>query len=189
MKLRPNKGHALASNPACRALTLLAFAALLPTSALAMELTSPSFDDGGRIPDRHALRGLGCLGQNVSPALDWKDAPEATKSFAVTMFDPDAPTGSGWWHWVLVNIPAGATGLAEGARPGTAIATRTDFGMAGYGGPCPPVGAEPHRYVITVYALDVDSLPLDSLSSGAMAGFMINSHLLDKASITGYFGR
>ncbi|WP_374636157.1 YbhB/YbcL family Raf kinase inhibitor-like protein [Agrobacterium salinitolerans] len=189
MKFRRNKKRELFTIPAVWVLTLLNATALLPTPALAMELTSPSFDDGGRIPDRHALRGLGCLGQNVSPALNWKDAPEATKSFAVTMFDPDAPTGSGWWHWVLVNIPADATGLAEGARPGKAIATRTDFGMAGYGGPCPPVGAEPHRYVITVYALDVDSLPLDNLSSGAMAGFMINSHLLAKTSISGYFGR
>ncbi|WP_180900708.1 YbhB/YbcL family Raf kinase inhibitor-like protein [Martelella soudanensis] len=172
-----------------RAFIVLAAIAVLPASALAMELTSSSFDDGGAVPLRHALRGSGCLGQNVSPALEWNDAPPETKSFAVTMFDPDAPTGSGWWHWVLVNIPADVTALAEGARPGKAFATRTDFGMAGYGGPCPPAGAAPHRYVITVYALDVDSLPLDAMSSGAMAGYMINSHALARARITGLFGR
>lgn len=166
-------------------LTLLA--ALSETTA-AMELKSASFDDGGTIPVRHSLGEFGCHGQNVSPALAWRDAPAGTKSFAVTMFDPDAPTGSGWWHWVLVNIPADVTVLAEGRRPEEALAIRTDFGTAGYGGPCPPVGAEPHRYVVTVYALDVDRLPLDVMASGAMAGFMINGHLLAKASITGLFG-
>ncbi|MGV0816334.1 YbhB/YbcL family Raf kinase inhibitor-like protein [Martelella sp. AMO21009] len=172
-----------------RALVVLAVLAALPASASALELTSASFDDGDVIPVRHSLRGSGCLGQNISPALEWKDAPRETRSFAITMFDPDAPTGSGWWHWVLVNIPADVTALAEGVQPGKALATRTDFGMAGYGGPCPPAGAAPHRYVITVYALDVDSLPLDDMSSGAMAGYMINSHTLAKAHVTGLFGR
>lgn len=177
------------TNRAIWALKLLAVAASLPASALAMELKSSSFENGGTIPLRHALNSLGCEGQNVSPALQWSDAPSETKSFAVTMFDPDAPTDSGWWHWVLVNIPANVTNLDERSQPRDALATNTDFGLSGYRGPCPPTGAEPHRYVVTVYALDVSTLPLAVTSSGAMASFMINSHLLAKASMTGYLGR
>ncbi|OCW59678.1 phosphatidylethanolamine-binding protein [Hoeflea olei] len=171
------------------AAVLLAALATLPAAASAMELESPSFETGGTIPSRFSLNTMGCTGENISPALTWTDAPAGTKSFAVTMFDPDAPTGSGWWHWVLVNIPADVTSLGERSQPREALATNTDFGISGYLGPCPPVGAAPHRYVVTVYALDVATLELNATSPGAMAGFMINSHMLDKASITGFFGR
>jgi len=129
---------------------------------------------------------------NTSPQLSWSGAPADAKSFALTMFDPDAPTGSGWWHWVVVNIPASATKLDAGASgksmPAGALETRTDFGKSGYGGPCPPPGA-PHRYVFTVYALKVDKLDLDAQASGAMAGFMLNQNMLSKATLTATYGR
>ncbi|MDF1749292.1 MAG: YbhB/YbcL family Raf kinase inhibitor-like protein [Alphaproteobacteria bacterium] len=154
-----------------------------------MDLKSPSIEEGRRIPERYVLNGFGCEGQNISPALIWTNAPIETKSFAITLFDPDAPTGSGWWHWVLVNIPADVTSLAEGGQPSNSVSTRTDFGSPGYGGPCPPVGDVPHRYIFTVFALDIEELPLDASASGAMVGFMLNSHSLDKATLTAQFGR
>ena len=138
--------------------------------------------------------GFGCSGGNVSPQISWTGAPSGTKSFALTLFDPDAPTGSGWWHWVVVNIPASATELSTGASgnaskmPPGAIETRTDFGKPGYGGPCPPPG-KPHRYVFTLYALKVDKLDLDAQAGGAMAGFMIRQNSLASATFTATYGR
>jgi Raf kinase inhibitor-like YbhB/YbcL family protein len=142
------------------------------------------------------FNGFGCTGKNKSPALSWSNAPEGTKSFAVTMYDPDAPTGSGWWHWVVFNIPAGTARLAAGAgdpaanlMPAGAVQSMTDFGKPGYGGPCPPQGAKPHRYVFTVHALKVDKIPLDDKAPGAMAGFFINANSLAKAAFTAMYGR
>ncbi|HKW03561.1 MAG TPA: YbhB/YbcL family Raf kinase inhibitor-like protein [Vicinamibacterales bacterium] len=135
---------------------------------------------------------FGCSGGNVSPQLSWTGAPAGTKSFAITIYDPDAPTGSGWWHWVAVNIPASVTQLASGASPGKmpagTVETRTDFGKPGYGGPCPPPG-ETHHYIFTIYALKVDKLDLDAQASGAMAGFMIRSNSLGSATFTVMFKR
>jgi hypothetical protein len=136
---------------------------------------------------------FGCSGGNVSPQLAWTGAPAGAKSFALTMYDPDAPTGSGWWHWVVVNIPAAVTQLATGASPGKmpagSLETRTDFGKPGYGGPCPPAGDKAHRYIFTIYALKVDKLDLDAQASGAMSGFMIRSNSLGSATFTATFGR
>ena len=135
------------------------------------------------------------LVQNRSPALAWSNAPAGTKSFAVTMYDPDAPTGSGWWHWVVFNIPANVTSLPTGAGdpaanllPAGAVQSATDFGAYGYGGPCPPPG-KPHRYIFSVFALKVDKLPLDTRASGAMVGFNLNANALAKASLTAKYGR
>ena len=122
--------------------------------------------------------------------------PAGTKSFAVVVYDPDAPTGSGWWHWVIFNLPPSATRLpvnagdpsANLAPPGN-VQSMTDFGTTGYGGPCPPQGDKPHRYIFTVYALKVDRLPLDSKASGAMVGFYLNQNALGKASFTATYGR
>jgi Raf kinase inhibitor-like YbhB/YbcL family protein len=156
----------------------------------AFKLTSS--DLKGTFQTSQIYNGFGCTGGNVSPQLSWSGAPAGTKSFALTMFDPDAPTGSGWWHWVVVNIPASATQLAAGASgkslPAGSLETRTDFGKPGYGGPCPPPGLA-HRYIFTIYALKVDKLDLDAQSSGAMAGFMTNQNALAKATFTAPYGR
>lgn len=160
------------------------------------QLTSPTVKDGGTIGNEHVFKGFGCNGGNVSPELRWEKAPGETKSFAVTVYDPDAPTGSGWWHWVMFNIvptvtslPAGAGNLNGGAAPKGSVQSLTDFGKPGYGGPCPPAGDKPHRYIFTVHALKVEQLPLKSEASGAMAGFYLNQNTLAKASFTATYGR
>ena len=144
----------------------------------------------------HVFNGFGCVGANLSPALSWRHPPKGTRSFAVTAYDPDAPTGSGWWHWVVFNLPAETRELAAGAgdpaadkMPAGAVQSRTDFGKSGWGGPCPPQGDRPHRYVITVHALKVDKIDLDENAPAAMVGFMINANRLAKASITAFYGR
>jgi len=128
--------------------------------------------------------------------LHWKDAPVGTKSFAVTVYDPDAPTGSGWWHWLIFNIPANTDNLPEnagdpssGLAPKGSIQGRTDFGKPGYGGACPPVGDKPHRYQFTVYALDTEKIDLDANASGAMVGYFLNPHAIAKATLTVYYSR
>jgi Raf kinase inhibitor-like YbhB/YbcL family protein len=168
-------------------------------NAQSMTLTSPEMTEGGTIGNEQLLKGFGCTGNNVSPALNWAGAPSGTKSFAITMFDPDAPTGSGFWHWVVFNIPPGTTSLPTGAgdvkkrtlMPKGAIQSRTDFGTDGYGGPCPPADDKPHRYQITVFAVDVDKLPFakDHAASGAAVGFDLHFHTLAKATLTGLYGR
>lgn len=137
---------------------------------------------------------FGCTGGNVSPQISWSGAPEGTKSFLVSMYDKDAPTGSGWWHWVVTNIPANVTELPQGAGndaaklPAGALQTQTDNGQVGYGGPCPPVG-QTHDYVITVKALKVEKLPVPPVATGAMTGLMSNINSLAQASIIIKAGR
>ncbi len=161
-------------------------------------LTSPTVKDGSTLSLEQVFKGFGCEGKNISPALEWKGAPKDTKSFAVTVYDPDAPTGSGWWHWVMFNIPADVTKLeadagnpAAGRAPKNAVQSRTDFGAPGFGGACPPEGSKkkPHRYIFTVYALKTDKLDLDANASGALVGYMINANKLGKASFTARYGR
>lgn len=163
---------------------------------MTLTLTSPNFTDGATIAQAHAFGGFGCTGGNVSPALAWSGAPEGTKSFAVTCYDPDAPTGSGWWHWTVFNIPADAREIAEGAShpgksglPAGAVEGRTDFGVAGYGGPCPPEGDKPHRYIFTLHALKEESLPLNADTPGAQVGYYLHFATIETASITGFYGR
>jgi len=150
----------------------------------------------GQLGNEQVLNGFGCKGDNISPKLSWEKAPSGTKSFAVTMYDPDAPTGSGWWHWVIFDIPSDTTSIARNSGdvslnllPQSAIQSITDFGKSGYGGACPPIGHGAHKYIFTVYALDVEKLGLDVNASPALVGFMINSHTLAKASIIAYYGR
>lgn len=158
-------------------------------------LTSPQIKPGGRLADEQVFNGFGCNGNNLSPALQWRNAPADTKSFAITMYDPDAPTGSGWWHWSLYNIPAEITGLAKGvsnnpkALPNGSKQGRTDFGKPGYGGPCPPEGDEPHRYQITVYALKTENIPVTEDASAAMLGFYLHQNLIEKAVLSGFYSR
>jgi Raf kinase inhibitor-like YbhB/YbcL family protein len=164
---------------------------------MAFVLRSDSFNDGDYLAKDHILSenfGFGCAGGNVSPALAWSGAPKGTKSFAVTCFDPDAPTGSGFWHWVVVNIPSDATGLPAGAGSGDglppgALQVRTDFGQPGYGGPCPPEGDHPHRYLFTVHAVGLDTLPVTADTSAAVVGFYLHFNTLEKAALMGLFKR
>ncbi len=178
---------------------VVALALALASPALAAgKLTVKSTDlkPGGTLADAQVFNGMGCTGGNLSPELSWSGAPKGTKSFVVTAYDPDAPTGSGWWHWVVFNLPAGTMSLEEGAGspdggklpPGT-VQGRTDFGAPGFGGACPPPGDKPHRYVFTVYALKVDKLEVPPDASPAMVGFMTKANALGSASLTARYGR
>ncbi len=163
------------------------------SSAATLHLTSPAFADGATLPHSTLFDGFGVGGGNRSPALAWSGAPAGTKSFALTVFDPDAPTGHGFTHWVAFNIPGDATGLPEnaGAAGNTHGITlgHTDFGTSAYGGAAPPPGDPPHHYIFTLYALDVPKLDLDSTTTIALLNFAIRGHVLAKATLTGRFGR
>ena len=159
-----------------------------------LKVTAPDFVARGRVAASHVFNGMGCNGQNISPALEWSGAPVGTKSFAVTMYDPDAPTGSGWWHWVMYNIPASTTGLVAGAGNGRSAPSgsaqgATDFGTKGYGGPCPPAGDKPHHYHITVFALKTEKLDVPSNATAAYIGFNLNANKLATARVTGLYAR
>lgn len=174
----------------------LLIAAVLALQPAAFTLTSPDLPAGKPLPAAQVFNSFGCTGGNVSPRLAWTGAPAGTKSYAVTVYDPDAPTGSGWWHWVVFNIPASTTTLEAGAgdpaagkAPAGSIQSMTDFGAPGFGGACPPAGDKPHRYVFTVHALKVESLPLDAKAPGAMVGYYLSQNRLAQASFTRTFGR
>jgi len=178
------------------ALTLCASALALiasPSAHAEMTLSSTDISEGATLANAQVFKGFGCEGDNISPQLSWSGAPEGTKSFALNVYDPDAPTGSGWWHWVAFNIPADtkelATGASKTAMPAGTIESMTDYGSAGFGGACPPVGDKPHRYIFTLYALDIDKIDADEKASGALAGYFINAHTIEKASITATYGR
>ncbi len=165
---------------------------------MAFTVSSSSFKDGDYLKSDFVLSadyGFGCEGGNKSPHLRWSGAPAGTRSFAVTCFDPDAPTGSGFWHWVVVNIPATVSELAEGAgskggqMPAGALQIRTDYGAPGYGGPCPPAGDHPHRYLFTVFAVQVEKLDVSADTSAAVVGFNLHFNTLEKAKIMGLFKR
>ena len=166
---------------------------LASITLMAGNFTLYSSDIQGQLTKVQEFNGFGCNGQNVSPELHWSDAPKDTKSFAITVYDPDAPTGSGWWHWVVVNIPANVTKIANGASgkmmPKGALEVANDYGAVGFGGACPPKGDKPHRYIFTVYALDVPKLDLKADANDPVAGFMINAHTIARASIVAYYGR
>ena len=137
-----------------------------------------------------AAYGFGCSGGNQSPQLAWQDPPDGTKSFVVTLYDPDAPTGSGFWHWVLFDIPAGVTELARGAgsgdqagRPAGTKQGRNDVGGLGFVGAFPPPGHGPHRYVTAVHALDTDQLGPPDGATPAFVGFTLGGHTLARAVI------
>jgi len=166
---------------------------------MTFKLTSQSFRDGDYLGEKHILSkefGFGCAGGNQSPQLSWSGAPSGTKSFALTCFDPDAPTGSGFWHWLIVNIPPTVTELALDAGnpnaqklPAGALQTRTDIGKPGYIGPCPPPNDHPHRYIFTIFAVSQDKLPVEADTSAAIVGFNLHFNTLAKASLMGLFKR
>lgn len=176
--------------------TILLLALSLPLAACAADrgfhLASGSLRDGDALPSAQVYRGDGCSGGNRSPALTWSGAPAATRSVAVTMFDPDAPTGHGWWHWLAFDLPAATQSLSEGASdglPSGALQARNDFGTPGYGGACPPPGDGPHRYVITVHALSVAHLGLPATASPAVVDAALRRNSLATARLTLHYQR
>lgn len=172
-------------------------ALLISTSVLfAQGFTLKSTEISGQLGIEQVFNGFGCKGENTSPSLSWVNAPKGTKSFAITMYDKDAPTGSGWWHWVAFDIPKDVMNLVKDAgnakqnlMPKGAIQSASSYGSKGFGGACPPVGHGAHQYVFTIYALDTDKLGIDANATPALAGYMINAHTLAKASVIAYYSR
>ena len=149
----------------------------------AFTLTSADVTDGRPLDELYAHTSVG--GKNLSPQLSWSGFPAETRGFVVTCFDPDAPTGSGFWHWVAVNLPASVTELDRGVDPlpEDAFTVRNDYGDTGYGGAAPPPGDRPHRYVFAVHALDVDRLEVTESATPAYVGFNLAFHTLARATI------
>jgi Raf kinase inhibitor-like YbhB/YbcL family protein len=160
-----------------------------------LTVTSSAFTDGATIPAPYAYRGCATGAVNRSPALSWHGAPAGTKSFAITMFDPDAPTGHGFWHWVMFDIAPGTRALEAGAgakdaAPGGAVLGHIDFGSSAYGGPCPPPGDRPHHYIVTVRALDVAHLSGGTpATTGPELTAAVAGHVIAQGTLTGRFGR
>lgn len=180
---------------------LICLGSFIANQARAEGFTLESDDIGGQISEAQVFNGYGCRGGNTSPQLRWRNIPPDTRSFAVTVYNPDAPTGSGWWHWVVFNIPADIRELKRGAgnpeknlAPKGSIQSMTDWGRPGYGGPCPPKG-ELHRHIFTVYALDIAKAGLDpenlldAHATPAMLGCLMADHIIAKASLIAYYGR
>ena len=168
-----------------------------PAVAADFSLSSRDIAANSVIAKKYVFNGFSCTGDNVSPQLSWKNPPAGTKGFAILVHDPDAPTGgSGWWHWVVINLPASMRSLEAGglsphilaAAPGIRQ-VKTDYGITTYGGPCPPVGDKPHRYIFTVYALKVAPLEIPEGATAALVGYLVNANSLAKASFTAMYGR
>ncbi|HWG24002.1 YbhB/YbcL family Raf kinase inhibitor-like protein [Actinospica sp.] len=155
----------------------------IPDSAVRFSVRSPEVHNGGTFSASEFADSFGCSGANKQFTLDWLGAPSSAKSYAVTMFDPDAPTGSGLWHWLVWDIPAGSTQLTS-TLPSGAVAGIDSAGVTGYLGPCPPVGDITHHYKITVYALDAASLDLPSSTPPAITTFTMSSHVIGYAQMT-----
>ena len=176
---------------------------LIPLSVLASSpalaesflLESKDIAHGKFMGNAQEFQGFGCSGGNMSPQLSWRGAPKGTEAFAVFAYDPDAPTGSGWWHWQLVNIPKDVTSLAAGAggaakrvTPPGSLSIRNDYGMSGFGGACPPKGHGVHRYQFTVFALP-GKLDLPKDASSALAGYMVRASALASSTIEALYKR
>ncbi|HEY6451528.1 MAG TPA: YbhB/YbcL family Raf kinase inhibitor-like protein [Steroidobacteraceae bacterium] len=165
-------------------------------SAAPFRIELPTVAANGTLAAAQVFDGLGCHGGNISPAVKWRGAPSGTRSFAVTLYDRDARKGSGWWHWVVYDIPVTVNELPAhagdaGGRllPPGAVQGRSDFGTAAFGGPCPPPGDKPHRYVFTVYALRSATLTVPAGSGAAQVGALLKAGQLASSSVTAYYGR
>ena len=171
-------------------------AVALPVHANDFTLSSSEIKADGSIAKRFEYKGYGCAGDNRSPALKWTGAPASAKSFAVTVYDADAPSGAGWWHWSVINIPVNVTEFAAdaGAVGGAGLPRGTtqlqnDYGVAGWGGVCPPQGDKPHQYVFTVYALKSENLRLPANAKASSAEAVLAADAVGKASFTARYGR
>jgi Raf kinase inhibitor-like YbhB/YbcL family protein len=177
-------------------LIVMALILFIAETASAQGFTLKSDEMGGQLTLAQVYSGFGCTGKNISPSLKWVNVPENTKSFAVTVYDPDAPTGSGWWHWIIFNIPVSVNELKSDAgrpekklAPAGSVQSITDYGTPGFGGACPPEGDKAHRYIFTVYALKTAKLDLDEKASPAMVGFYLNNNVLARATLVAYYQR
>jgi Raf kinase inhibitor-like YbhB/YbcL family protein len=165
---------------AAAAMTFLAVAG----SAAAFEISSPSVSDGKWEKKYIGNKIVGCDGQNIAPSLTWNDVPEGTKSLALTLYDPDALTGSGLWHWQVWNIPPSVTRFEEGKVPRGAIEGTADLNRRGYIGPCPRPGSGVHHYTFTLYAIKTPKLTIPRSSTPAMVGYNLNTNAIAKATVT-----
>ena len=164
--------------------------------AESLTLSSNDISNGELMNQAQEFKGFGCSGGNLSPHLKWSGAPKGTKSFAITAYDPDAPTGSGWWHWQVVNIPKNITELAAGVgstekdlKPKGSVQIKNDYGSRGFGGACPPIGHGTHHYRFTVHALSVEKLEIPENASGALSGYMINGSTIESSTIESLYKR
>ena len=167
---------------------------LFDNTLSAKGLTLKSGDMLGQVSLNQVFNGFGCTGKNISPQLSWENAPKETKSFAITIYDSDAPTGSGWWHWVVFDMSKDTKQVSSNASalnilPKGTIQSKTDYKTNEFGGACPPKGDKAHTYITTIYALDVETLGLDKSANPALVGYMLNMHTLDKSSIVTYYKR
>ena len=174
-------------------LSAITLAISTPLVAADMILESTDVQHETTLSTKHVYNGFGCMGENISPALSWKNVPEGTKSLALTVYDPDAPTGSGWWHWLAFNMPPITTHLESGASgksmPTGTIEGRNDYGTTGFGGACPPKGDAPHRYIFTLYALDIPKISLAAQAPAAQVGYNLNAHAIAKTTIMATYER
>lgn len=174
---------------------LLSMAMLAPFNCLAdqLKLIIPELAKDG-FTSKFISNQFGCTGDNISPQIEWQNVPTNAKSLVLTMYDPDAPTGSGWWHWQVVNIPVQSQLITESAGnqpkllPKGSQLIRNDYGTINYGGPCPPENSN-HRYQFTLYALDIDRIDVTDQTTPAMIGFIANAHQIAKTSITYHYTR
>ena len=167
-------------------------------SVLAGDFTLSSHDitSGEMMKKAQEFKGFGCSGGDLSPHLKWSNSPQGTKSFAITAYDPDAPTGSGWWHWQVVNIPVtvseiptGAGSTTNNAMPTGSVQIDNDYGSASFGGACPPAGHGVHHYRFKIHALSVEKIELPASTSGALAGYMINANTIESSIIESLYKR
>ncbi|MFT5420719.1 MAG: Raf kinase inhibitor-like YbhB/YbcL family protein [Candidatus Endobugula sp.] len=179
-----------------RFFSVLSLVISLPVFAGSLTLSSNDIEHEKFMDEKQEFNGFGCSGEDLSPHLQWSNAPKGTKSFAVTAYDPDAPTGSGWWHWQVINIPANVTQLSNNAgsvkeslSPSGSTQIKNDYGSRGFGGACPPEGHGIHHYRFTVHAISVEKLELPEDASGALTGYMINAHTIESSTIESLYKR
>ena len=176
-----------------QSLKLLSILSLLfswPVFAGSLILTSEDVVQGGYMDKKQEFNGFGCSGEDLSPHLKWSNPPIGTKSFAITAYDPDAPTGSGWWHWQVINLPSNILELSSNAGsvkqdllPTGAEHIQNDYGTKGFGGACPPKGHGVHHYRFTVHALSIERIELPENASSALTGYMINANTIESSTI------